>query len=889
MKKRLFSALLAVMMFVTAIHFMPVVQVEATGGGKMNNQYSIYDADGRWDASQYYWNDGDYANIVADYYDGADNTADENFKTRHVSVFHDCDKQAIASNGLNLTNRSGSFVFNNRSANLINYYNGIGKSLEASNVKSLDPGYPPNTISGNGCEYINNSVSSGYAKFKSPKNDGSGGGDCRMIFRNFYNTDSTKYNYEGESTSSNTRKYSDAGEEGLNISQYDYLEFDLKILSGSGYKKSRTSAPQDGFRVHFYYETNCGTAHYLDSDSWNIDGYNQNRSAFNFGNQLNFDANGNYQDFDEWVTIRIPLDDSIRFPASGRAPTVKQITIRIVGGMSAEKEIFWIDDLRFVKNDDHEGVAYQAFNGYEAQEYPSGEYYMINDFEYESNTVEDGYGGRSDADSNKSGDAFWKGTNGVIRPFRGDGNHTTDATNSNYGKRYPDYQRVIRGEDANLDDTLQKTNSTFNWAYKSAPSGTTNCYSACEGYVTQGNYATVLKTQVGVFYHGNSGGWKIPTYYQRHYSSPMDLSRYTHFAIDVHLRYAIPDNKKGATGITFSIQLFQQYTITNGKVNNGTNDHDDYNFLNGYTIKFFIPYGKDCWDDSTKQDNSGGYGKVVPLSTYKPATAGYTSYGGMRLIFTIDDILKGNQTYYKYTGVSGYKQDVVRGVDYGAYCLDKIDGMRFVWMNRDSDSNHQYDTFGTGSCNVSTDIMLDNFIAYTPDTSVTIQNVTNSEDAAVDEGQYFVYNLYGGYSSNNSAYINGQLGSLSPNVNITGKYKGSDDYFTAGYNHTVAVPANGSVTITNLPFNSYYITQENWSWRYEVENVTCNKNDVLKYSQEAGNTATILPRVSLDGSNARHVSIVDLMRQRNFTVTFTQKRTETLYLDGNGAEVNTFN
>ena len=913
MKKRIFSVMIAVVMIATAINLAPVLEVYATGGGKMNNQYSLYDADGRWDNSQYYWNDGDYSNIVADYYDkdhtNGVNKQDENFKTRHVTMFHDCDSQSIyyTGSGSSLkTNRGNSFDLEDRSNALKTYYNNAGKALEASNVKDLDDAYPPNTVASNGCDYINNSITSGYAKFKtSDTADGSGGSDCRMIFRNFYNTDQTDYNFEGNSsnTSVNPNKYSPAGKEGLNISEYDYLEFDLMIRSGAGYKRNRTGEPTSGFRVYFYYETNDATAHYLDYDSWNIDGFHQENGAYNFGNQLNFDANGNYQDFNKWVTVRIPLLDAIRYPSSGRAPTVKQVTIRIVGGTEANKEIFWVDDLRFVKNDDHVGKVYPGFDGYTAQDYPSGEYFIINDFEYESDDTNDGYGSRSSDgftynDSNAVNNATWySGSDGVVRPFSGpNGKSNKTPGSANYSFYYPEYERVIRCEDCNVNDAYNHTGTSYNWAYKTIPSGKYNSYAAAEGFVTQGTYGTLLRVQNGVTYHNNSGGWYLPTYYQRHYSTPMDLSKYTHFAIDINLRYPIQDYNTGAKGVTFAIQLFQQYTMTNGKLNGSSTDHDDYNFLHGYTVKFFLPYGRDCWNETGNPDLGGSNGKVIPLSSYQPATSGYTAYGGMRLIFTVEDLLKGTQTYYKYDGISGYPQNQIRGVGYGAYCLNNINGMRFVWMNRSSDSDKRYYTYSTQATNSATslngryEIMLDNFIAYTPDTSVTIKNVTNSADVALDENQQFVYDVYGGYTSTNSAYINGQLGSLTPNVSITGKYDGTDDYFTKNQSHRVSVPANGSVTIRNLPFNSYYVTQENWSWRYLVENVTCNKSDILKYSAAAGNLATILPRVSLDGSATRHVSILEVMKQRNFTLTFTQKRNKTLYLDGNGqAAVNNFN
>ncbi len=877
MKKRLFAIFIAVVMIATAINFAPVMEVMATGGNtSMNTKYSLYDEDGRWDAPQYYLNDGDYANTVASYeqqdHSTGVNKQDENFKTRHVTMFHECKDLYIAGGNTGSTTNRGTFVTTTQHEKLKTYYTNNGSSTEVSNVKGVDTNYPPYIVGYNGCTLID--VASGYARFASPEKSDVGGADCRMIFRNYYNTDSTKYDYPGESANSHTTKYSDAGEEGLDISQYDYLEFDLWVDSRSGYTRDRNVAPKGGARVYFYYETNDGSVGYIDNNAWCLDGYNGGH--YNFLDQLNFDAAGNYQDFDKWVTVRIPLSNAVRFPSSGKAPTVKQITIRIIGGMKPNQNVFWIDDLRFVKNDDHEGVVYQGFNGYEATDYPSGKYFMINDFEYESETDDVKNGGRSNADGNPSGSAVYNSNSGVVRPFKS-------------GSSYPEYERCIRGEDCNTDDRYNHANSSgnFNWAYKTAPSGIKNFYSATEGIVTQGNYGTVLKGTTGGTYGSNAAGWALPIYYQRHYATPMDLSGYTHFAIDIYLRYGIANNNTGATGVTFSIQLFKQYEITNGKLASG-NDHDDYNFLDGYTIKFFLPYGRDCWDDSTKTDTSESYGKIIPLSTYQKSADGKTAYGGMRLIFTREDILRGTQTYYKYNGISGYPEGV-RGETFGRYVLDQIDGMRFVWMNRASDANHQFDSFGNGYKD-AVNLMLDNFIAYTPDTSVTIQNVTDSVDASLDEGQQFVYDIYGGYESSGNGYLNAdELGNNTISNRITGTYDGVNDFITQSKTVTVSMGANQSKTIHNLPYNSYYISQQNWSWRYGVSNITCNKANVIKDYVAGNNTATILPKMSLDGSKKTNVSILDLMKQRHFTITFTQKRNEDQWLDANGNAVNTFN
>ena len=127
-------------------------------------------------------------------------------------------------------------------------------------------------------------------------------------------------------------------------------------------------------------------------------------------------------------------------------------------------------------------------------------------------------------------------------------------------------------------------------------------------------------------------------------------------------------------------------------------------------------------------------------------------------------------------------------------------------------------------------------------------------------------------------------------------YNGLNDLITAGVNTTFAVPAGGQVTITYLPFNSYYISQENFGWRYEVTNITSigdpymndEKKKMLAAYVQGNNTATILPRVSLDASRTRSVSILDVMKQRNVTIVFTNSPTTHQWLDGTDTNVNTF-
>ena len=924
MKKRLFSIFLAVVMIATAINLAPVLEVWATGGGKMNNKYSLYDNDGAWDAGQYYYNDGDYSGIVSDYFEGdSTNTDDENFKTRHVTMFNDCDAYYNGSSELNGTNitryhqihyhkKDGNWVTNRNERFYIDDQTNTtkGKISDGGKLTANSGGtgyaFAPWLNHGEGCDVYygeshNQNIDSDtqWARFNTTDKDS----DMRMMFRNYNNSDFTTYNGYGYSETPGNRQ------PGMDISQYDWFEFDVQI-NDANWKKERSDG-SSAYIVYFYYETNCGAAYYVDEEVNNtcIKGYN--RANFRYDDQL-FNDDGTLKVVaGSWTTIRLKIPLSIKDAKANysTAPTVKQITIRMCGGNSgATSQAVFIDDLRFVKNDDHVGMVYtdktrNINQNYSGQEYPSGKYFMINDFEYENDDSIDTYGGRNDADSNKSGDNFWKGTSGVVRPIKGAGGSSlkggtiiTDANDDNYKYSYPTYERAIRYEEVNSNDKfhnhIKSTSTDFNWGYKTPPNGTYNSYIAGPGIVTQGNYGTVLKTEGGITYHTNSGGWYFPTYYQRHYSKTMDLSEYTYYAIDVYFRQSIPkSNTSDAKGVTFTVQLFKQYDITNGKLANG-NDHDDYNFVDGYSLKFFLPYGKDCWDASERNDTTGSYGRIIPLDTYRGKSGTGTSYGGMRFIFTREDLLKGSQTYNKET-----HNGVGKGETFGRYCLDEINGMRFCWLNQTE--NAKFDTYaGNSGVTGNFNIMLDNFIAYAPDTSITIQNVTpDLENSTLDgDQQYYVYDIYGGYSSEEPFLKStGDLGTA--NLNIA-NFDGVNDILTSNIDRTVAVPVNGTATIKNLPFSSYYITQQNWSWRYQVDSISIegdpydsfSERRILKpYNKETSqNTAVILPRMSFDGTQKRNVCILDAMRQRHFTVTFTQKRTNTKWLDHNTADITMF-
>ena len=79
------------------------------------------------------------------------------------------------------------------------------------------------------------------------------------------------------------------------------------------------------------------------------------------------------------------------------------------------------------------------------------------------------------------------------------------------------------------------------------------------------------------------------------------------------------------------------------------------------------------------------------------------------------------------------------------------------------------------------DLFFDNFVAFTPDTTLQIENT----EADFDATQRFIYSVNG------------------------------SDQVTNHVDITFSVPANGVETIPNLPLNGYVITQHPWSWRYE--------------------------------------------------------------------------
>ncbi|MBR3844675.1 MAG: hypothetical protein IKM39_04135 [Clostridia bacterium] len=890
--KRFLSVLLAVVVLATAVNFAPVTEVLATGGFGLYEGYRTQHnlmSQGHWknNASLTYENDGEYSSTVAKMdrvNSAADDAAnDPAIKTRHVTVFHDCKTNANRNNHYLITLNSSKTNRGNPFTTVDNC-NGVADDHDA-----------PYTVAVDANATVSMGTASNDVKIR-PTQVTDGGDDMVFMFRNYYNTDYTSYGNPSSGTAEQkTQNTSPAGKEGLDISEYDYFEFDFKVDSALGFTKSRNvSDLPDLYTVYFYYETNNGSESYVQSASGSnripaaIDGCDWNRLRFdnrttvtgpddpNYDpDRLNFDANGNcVDDLTKWNTIRIPLsslkDDGYK------TPTVKQVSIRIVGGWKANAGYFYFDDLRFVKNDDHVGMAYtdkakaidSAYAG--GAQYPSGEYFMINDFEYTT-------------DSGTSLSTSGQLQEGQVRPFT---LTTTDST-------VPSYNAVCRAEEHRTDDAIKAVpTSGVNWSDSSAAA---KYYVAAPGIVTQGNYGTVLAVRSKTYY-GKAEGWDLPAYYQREYTNTMDLSKYTHFAIDIYIRESWPIPKASgvtASGVTFYLEVFDKDTTIENFIGTKNITLDGtpvstsslkFNHRDAWGVKFELPFGKECW--ASGKEDTKGYGQIIPLDTYVNAKSGYTACGGMRLIFTLEDLLEGAGTYFP-------TQDDYQGKGFSTAVdhnkLKEIDGMKFVWLNDASRS--EYNAYVNGNV----DIFLDNFIAYTPTTSITIENKVK-DTSLLDGDQYFVYDVSAGYrAANTSQFIGTELG----NVALNGIYDGVNDPFTKDtVNTTVSVPANGKVTISDVPFNSFYITQQPWGWRYQVTNITSNdpfadesKKKLLKTYVSGSNTASVLPRVGLSGNaNYCHsVSILQMLKQRNFTVTFENTAKTTKWLDGGHTRPNDYN
>ncbi len=903
MKKRIFSVLLAVVMIATAINFMPVTQVYATmGHGTMSEgaggKYEWDHNEGHWGQPRYYYNDGDYAQTDISGYSGGKNSVSEfTSATRHVTMFNDCTYQhtGIDSSGAQYTSDEWMPIAKSKANNkfttlrgqnfVTEYYGASGANDPNGYYITLDQQWmPPYLVYGSGMASREN-VDGSYVKFK-PNNEK----DIRMIFRNYNNSDYTYYTRNPNKPSYGAVNSGVTLRPGIDFGDYDYLEFDIKFQSGLNITKASLLMA----RVYLYYETNDASGKALEGNH-QIEGYSDPvvDSAMNFKDQL-FDANGNPLADNTWLTIRIDLR------ALEKGNTVKQVVVRIADPNMNTGCYIYMDDIRLVKNDDHPGVVYDHNNtgAADAMNYPSGKYYMINDFEYNGDTA------RYDLYSHGYDSTMYTGTQ-VAQTHAGQKFNVTT-----WNSFYP----TIRQADANASDTIcmkYQNGWSCNWGtqnenvkYKRNFIGGTNT-------VTQGDFALAVETPE---YSKQAditalAGWLNPLCYERHYSSPLDLSSYTHFAIDVSIQtvgsngIAQPQNTGDgvAPGVTFAIDLYDPSTVTDG-----------YNYNNGASVLFFLPFGQYPWNyTGSRLYGDERYGTILPLGTegvdyYAAENSTKTPYGNFRLVFTREQLMAGMAS--------------VGGAD-----LSAIKGMRFVWLNRAPTSTNGYPMYsypvtvtkketndtitkvyeGKSSVNNSSlryRIILDNFIAYTPDTSITIVNQMDQVPAGereIDLNQQFVYRIYGGYNATEAGCLgNSELGAINTKANFDGS-----DPITKEVDLTVAVPAGGRVTVKNLPFNSYFITQQNFSWRYTVYDKVCTLNTSnVVYKNSAANamrdhnsasshTASIKPIMWMDGTKTLKTTsnIWDVMHSRGgITVTFKQERTNPFSLNNNSVGASAF-
>ncbi len=854
--KRLLSVVLALVMMVMAVFIVPVKNVQAANTVTTNITNYITTSQGHWSDNQslYCENDGDYTNYVAT------DSSDPAYKNRHVSVFNDCDSLSMELTDGVITTPRGKFTVE------------VGSEASGDGL-DLDSNYAPNVIhtKGGGRHTSNNypdlqvrSGSDKYARFAphSTVTNDEGATDVRMIFRNFFNTDITHYNNGGTGSAvaaAELARYTTSGnslygKQGLDIDQYQYFEFDLYLRSGINLSKASGSRAS---RVYFFYETNDASQLYLSADDC-IAEYEKDTLPFSFADQL-YNADGSLKlSYDTWHTIRIPLDTITSWSP------VKQVTIRFYDNMSTASGYIGIDNLRFVKTADHTGGVYRAYTNNRTDDkaidldtdlYPSGHYFLINDFE--------------SLEGVRSGSSAF--------------NYT--------------YAQVRRYEETNLDDTVSFSkgsrergavtgNNDMGWlSGSSAWSDGVTYYSGTENVVTQGHYATAIQCRSSKYKENQEKNIYVGAFYYREFGASLDLSQYTHFAMDMYIRplsnnrnKGIPNAGEGGTASTFQLTLITDTTKEIGfdvsvKLMNSS-------VASGSTF------------DAIRNGESGGV-QVLPLNNNNSyvnlnnsSDGAYSSYGAMRIIFTREDIMK----YFTTNS----------GAD-----LANIQGMRFIWVNgmegeddvleeSDKQTTEQYD------------IMLDNFIAYTPETSMTIETkMTDADQQWEDEDISFIYDVYGGYEATESEAYNGT--NIGPSTGLIYAQKGEDP-ITAGISNTVVVKPGEKVTIEHLPFNSYYITQQNWTWRYAIDSVTSDKimwehtgglgaRKLYAYTLDTDtNTVSLQPQVSWccktpDGhTGVSHgagsdgckytTPIYMVMRQRNFTITITQKRTTSQWLDG---------
>ncbi len=332
--------------------------------------------------------------------------------------------------------------------------------------------------------------------------------------------------------------------------------------------------------------------------------------------------------------------------------------------------------------------------------------------------------------------------------------------------------------------------------------------------VTQGRYAVMWRPQI----NSNQDNATI----KRTYSTPQDLSKFTHFSLD----FTIRDMQRASNGSKYTNQLGligdnERFMISLVDVNGNTSNlvfylkktHDTNNFVYSpdHGVEGFPLYG------------------FVPGYNERDHGPQYTPTGPMRLVINLGEIMD----HRAQTG----------------FDLAKISQFHFTYVRSNGGSrpttDFEYVTSDTRRC----DFYLDNFVAFTPDMSVDIKTVGADP---VDAGQRMVLHLNGNDS-------------VTQHVDI--EY--SADPFTN----------DGLETIKNIPLNSYIASMEPWAWRYHEEKKRIYDNTTMpRYNDTLinGYTGKCLGYKAICNNKSAYL---------NKTVTFDLTRYHNKWLDGNGYSV----
>lgn len=295
-----------------------------------------------------------------------------------------------------------------------------------------------------------------------------------------------------------------------------------------------------------------------------------------------------------------------------------------------------------------------------------------------------------------------------------------------------------------------------NYAYKygsrvTGPGGKDLINTAIYDVVTQGNYALWWGPQ----YTDTSNTSSFVEYnLGEKTGGSVDLSKFTHYSLDFGIRSMQGNNNNynkqmGLTGnnekfkITFYDTVGNQSNLTFAFKKNSSS----YDFIetNGHGVQGF------------------------PLRGFVPGSANrYTPHGAMRLIFPLGEIVEHG---------SNTSTDPID--------ITKVSRIRIIYC-REGTVGVDYEKTNT---NRRTEFFLDNFVGYTPDMTLTVENT--NVDSTFADGQRFAYTLKG------------------------------TDAVTRHVNTEFSIPANGTEVIKHIPLNGYEIVQIPWSWRF-----TKNKSNI---------------------------------------------------------------